>query len=75
MQTIKAIYGQEPIRQGEYPSAAIVGADGVTRIVSRDEHWGDHGLCWFDVYKGEQRVRSINARHIAEIFYYMESEL
>lgn len=72
-QTIKAIYGQEPARQGEYPSAEIVGTDGVTRIVRREEHLGDHGLFWFDIYKGDRRDRSFNARFIAEIFY-MESE-
>lgn len=77
--TIRAIFGHEPMREGEYPSTFIVGQkvfgpdlrDGatVTRIVRRDENFGDHGIGWFDVYADKTLIRSISHRATAEVHY------
>ena len=56
--TIKAIYGMEPMREGEYPSGFEVGkpfgggSDTVSEIKERHDNFGDHGIGWFDVYAG-----------------------
>lgn len=66
---IRAIYGAEPHRDGEYPRCWMVGYDAVTKIERRDEFYGDHGLLWFDVYNGDRVVASMNARYVAEIVH------
>ena len=74
-ETISAIYGAEPRRDGEYPSIYIVGQSdwrkgpSVTSIKYREDNFGDHGVGWFDVYAGEARLASMGARHVAEIIY------
>lgn len=50
-ETISAIEGAEPQRQGEYPVFWAVGQGGVTRIEKRDAYRGDHSVFWFDVYR------------------------
>lgn len=70
---IKAIYGPEPMREGEYPAGYEVGfktaAGDVTAIRSRHENFGDHGIGWFDVFVGEKRFASMNHRAVAEVYY------
>jgi len=71
---IKAIYGHEPMREGEYPAAYQIGSDigGVGKISSitqRTDNYGDHGLAWFDVHVGDKIAVSISARAVAEIHY------
>ena len=69
---IKALYGPEPMREGEYPFSATVGFDGVTRIEEYMQNLGDHGVLWFDVYHGDTLVKRFGARHVAEIHYETE---
>lgn len=76
---IRAIFGQEPMREGEYPAMFLVGdkAHGpdlpggrtVTKIVRREENYGDHGLLWFDVYAGDDLIRSMQGRAVAEVHW------
>lgn len=79
---IQAIYGVEPAREGEYPTAHIVGgksfvvqgnADSrpftVTKIERREENFGDHGLLWYDVFDGDRVVVSMQGRAVAEVHY------
>lgn len=75
---ITAIYGVEPLREGEYPMAYVVGSESeiagrgrfkVEWIERRDEHFGDHGLSWYDVLSGGKIIASVQARAVAEIHY------
>lgn len=75
-QPIAAIYGPEPMRADEYPSAYLIGhrwenpgTPDVERIVYRLENYGDHGIGWFDIYAGGKRVASMAERHVAEVRY------
>lgn len=75
-QPIRAIYGPEPLREGEYPTTYIVGSNAydarlgpVERITYREEFYGDHGLGWFDVFTAEGRIASMSARQVAEVHY------
>ena len=67
---IKAIYGQEPMREREFQDCFCVGENGVTEIRNRDENYGDHGLGWYDVFKGEFLAMSMSARHVSLILYF-----
>ncbi|MGB3833778.1 MAG: hypothetical protein WA975_18155 [Mesorhizobium sp.] len=69
MPTIHAIYGPEPLRDGEFPRCWMVGHDAVTKIEPREDNFGDHWLLWFDVYAGDRRIASMSGRHVAEIIY------
>ena len=80
-QQIKAIYGIEPMREGEYPMAHVVGLTShingrgpvrVDRIERREENYGDHGLSWFDILSGGVVVASVQARAVGEIHYSQE---
>ena len=75
---ISAIYGMEPNREGEYPTVHAVGSDSyapggkrftVSKIVQREQNFGDHGLLWFDVYEGERIAASMQGRAVAEIHF------
>lgn len=79
---IKAIFGMEPGREGEYPTAHIVGgvshsvhgnADArpftVTKIERREDNFGDHGLLWYDVYDGDRVAVSMQGRAVAEVHH------
>jgi hypothetical protein len=68
--TIKSIWGQEPRRDGEIPDGNIVGHDGVTRIDEREQNLGTYGIVWFDVYRGDVLVRSMNAIAISMVNYF-----
>ena len=78
-QAIAAIYGMEPGREGEYPTAHVVGSQSVgingdrftvSRIDQRAENYGDHGLLWFDVFDTlGNRFASMQARAVAEVIY------
>lgn len=78
-QAIKAIFGHEPMREGEYPTDFIVGqkafgpdlpsGKAVTKIVRREENYGDHSLLWFDVYAGDDLIRSMQGRAVSEIHW------
>lgn len=74
MDKIKAIYGCEPMRDGEYPTAIIVGSPirerMVARIARREDNFGDHGLLWFDALdEAGQVIMSISGRAVAEIYH------
>ena len=72
---IKALYGPEPMREGEYPFSATVGVNGVTRIEEYEENLGDHGLLWLEIYKGDVLYQRFNARHVAEVHYFPPDEV
>lgn len=44
-----------------------IGVDGVTRIKNWTENFGDHGIAWFDVYKGENVAVTLAAKEVAFI--------
>ena len=80
--TITAIYGVEPMREGEYPAVHMIGRTStvmagqgdarrftVTQIQRREEPCGDHALVWFDIYNGNRVALSLQARAIAEVHY------
>lgn len=74
MDEIMAIYGCEPMREGEYPTAIIVGSSirdrAVAKIARREDNFGDHGLLWFDAMDDEGRViMSISGRAVAEVHH------
>lgn len=64
---IRAISGDEPRRDGEYPMAHIVGFNGVTRIVEDTENLGTYGIHWFFVYSGEELLFRVNALSVASV--------
>ena len=78
-QKILAIFGHEPMREGEYPTAFIVGQKAfgpdlpggatVTEIKRRDDNFGDHGIGWYEVYADGSLIRSMSARAVAEIHW------
>lgn len=76
-QPIEAIFGFEPMREGEYPTSFTVGQyyDGryreklCERITFREDNYGTHGVGWFDVWSGGEVVRSLNACAVAEVYY------
>lgn len=70
--TIKRIFGAEPMREGEYPATYQVGFNGVTAIKLRADYYGDHSLAWFDVFADESLIASMSARAVAEIHYEQE---
>ena len=84
MTQIKGICGMEPSREGEYPCAYYVGSQFgnagiepcgiVTEIRYREDNYGDHGLGWYDVFIGEVRVASMQARAVADIFYFTPTQ-
>lgn len=69
MNTIKGVYREETRREDTETDGATVGYDGVTRIERREENYGDHGLSWFDAFKGDHLHKSFNARAIAAVHY------
>lgn len=75
---IRAIFGAEPMRKGEYPTAYIVGSPAlssdhvVTSIAYREDNYGDHALGWYDIWVGETLLASMSARHVAEIHFQVE---
>lgn len=72
---IRGIVGVEPNREGEVPPTAFIGwkdrdtQSEVTAIERREDHYGDHGIAWFDVYAGERLLKSFAARYVTEIYY------
>jgi hypothetical protein len=81
-QRIIAIYGMEPLRDQESPTAFVVGTAGwapgapgakieVERIERREENFGDHGILWFDVYGTGESLPfvSMQGRAVAEVCY------
>lgn len=72
---IKAIYGFEPQREGEYPVCYIVGSPWtggggiVTEITYYEHNYGDHGLGWFRIAVDGTTVAEMAARAVAEIHY------
>lgn len=79
-QPISGLFGHEPGREGEYPSAhrvgfpLIAGQPPVDLITYREDNFGDHGLGWFDVHAGGRIVASVAARAVAEIHYTEEQQ-
>jgi hypothetical protein len=66
---IQGVWMPEPMREGETPDGALVGRHGVTRIERRTENYGEYGISWFDVFKGDVLAKSFNARYVAEVHY------
>ena len=72
---IQAIHGIEPMREGEYPMSYMVGSFDrglnatVTSILRETENFGDHGLLWFHIYAGNDKISSIQGRAVAQVIY------
>lgn len=47
------------------PSSYIVGKNGVTRIESEVQNFGDHGVCLMHVFEGERLVLSAPLKECA----------
>ena len=81
---ISLICGVEPLREREYPTIYKVGDRAhlpddddklvVTAITFREDYFGDHSLCWFDVFAGERLIASMSARHVSEVQYGASAE-
>lgn len=69
---IRAVYGQEPMREGEYPDSYSIGVSGVTRIECREQNLGTYGILWFDVFIGDYVAASLNGIHISSVVYAQE---
>jgi hypothetical protein len=77
MTNIRAIFGHETGRDGEVPTAYILGdrphgsgsTSKVTRIEQERENHGTHESMWFAVYDGELLIAKMNASAVAEILY------
>jgi len=72
MSTIKCICGAEPRREGEVPEYYMVESHTVTRIEPREQNFGSYGILWFDVFKGDTLIASMNAMHVASVTYSIE---
>lgn len=75
MNKIKAIFGMEPRREGEFPMAYIAGDGNVASILRREENLGSYGITWFDIVgDGENIIVSVNALAVSEIHYAIASD-
>lgn len=69
-QPIKAIYGHEPMREGETPEAYIVGHNSVARIEHEMHNYGDHGIGWYNVFREDgAMVASMQERAVASVIW------
>lgn len=70
---ISAIYGFEPPREGELPTAFILGGKyngrPITAITHEVHNYGDHGLGWYCVMSGSDLIAEMQERAVAEVFY------
>lgn len=71
---IKAIFGEEPKREGEYPNAYEIGYDSrlgvrVTHITEQVENLGQYGIHWFYVWSENQLVAKMNASFVSTVTY------
>jgi hypothetical protein len=71
---IKAVIGEEPRREGEYPLIYQVGYDvqqgvRVTHITEETENLGTYGVKWFYVWADKHLVAKMNALQVATILY------
>lgn len=71
---IIAVYGMEPMREGEEPDAWRVGFAGVTHIERMSETFGEYGIDWFRIWSGDILLASMNARYTATIIYDRQSQ-
>jgi len=69
MKKIKGVYGVEPRRDGELPDMYVVGYGGITTIAEREQNLGTYGIVWFDVFKGDVMITSMNAIHVSSVTY------
>ena len=75
---VLAIYGNEPPRADEFPTAHVVGSESwvqpgarlkVTSIVYREQNLGTYGIGWYDVFSDDVLMTSMNATAVAEVHY------
>lgn len=76
---IQTIYGQEPVREGEYPDGMWIGMDlfrmghgntKITRIDIEEDNLGTYGIKWFVGYdENGAVVKKMNALFVATIIY------
>jgi len=57
------------MREGEIPVGYAVGYEGVTRIKRVTEDFGQYGIVWFQVWKGEHAYCELNAINVSEVVY------
>lgn len=71
---IKAVIGEEPRREGEYPLIYQVGYEvqpgvRVTHITEDTENLGTYGVKWFSVWADKHLVAKMNALQVAAVLY------
>ena len=72
-QIVSAIYGFEPPREGELPTAFILGGKHnghtITSIGHEVHNFGDHGIGWYFVKAGDDVIAALQERAVAEVYY------
>lgn len=72
-QKIKAVYGQEPMREGEEPHGFHVGFGKTTvyNIETVQDNFGTYGILWYVAYdKQGNIIGKLNALQTAAVLYY-----
>ncbi|GHB33715.1 hypothetical protein GCM10007094_23170 [Pseudovibrio japonicus] len=64
------VCGAIPVNDQYWSEAASVGYDGVTKINPSFDQ--DSGVVWFEVYKGDQLWKRLNARFMEVVEYKLE---
>lgn len=47
----------------------------LTKIVYREEYYGDHSETWFDIYSGDRCLWSVSERTVDEVVYAEEPDV
>lgn len=75
MRKIKGIYGVEPMREGDYPLAYIVGFDGVTEITKVSYSPGPYcERVHYHIFKGEHLHSRVSDIAVAEVVFEDEAQ-
>lgn len=78
---IKGVYGGEPMREGEYPAAMVVGYQmfgpntdsTVHNIETEEQNLGTYGIHWFKAFRADRHMLGkMNALHVSMVEYFRE---
>ena len=77
---IKGVYGGEPMRQGEYPAAMVVGfnmfgldSSLVHNIETEEQNLGTYGILWFKAFRADgHMLGKMNAAQVSLVEYFRE---